>query len=305
MTPARISLAGPIHKLTPQSAAWPGGFNALAEPPAQIYVAGRLPDASAIPIAIVGTRYASEDACCFTRRLARELCGHGAVIVSGGAAGIDAAAHEGALEAGGVTVSILATGLVRAYPSQHAQLFGRIARTGALLCEQERPTRRAYEFLRRNRLIAALAQSVVIVQAPARSGALSTARWAKTLGRPLFVVPSAPWDEHGWGGLGLLREDAEVCISASDILSVANKGARPPDRAPLGAADRSQQASHLQGLSPKVRRVLAQVRSGVHHPDDISVTLDMNVAEVQEGLLDLVLRGVCRQRSDGGYVCDR
>jgi len=96
-----------------------------------------------------------------------------------------------------------------------------------------------------------------------------------------------------------------VCISASDILSVANMGPKLLDRAPLSAADLGQQVSHLRRLSAKAKQVLSQVRRGVHHPDDISVTLDMNVAEVQEALLDLVLRGVCRQRSDGGYVCDR
>jgi len=297
---ARILLNEAPRRLTRQCPEWPQGLADLAEPPAQLFVGGQLPPL-AHSVAIVGTRAADEEACRFTRQLARELAQAGAVIVSGGAAGIDGEAHRGALEVGGRTVAILALGLHRAYPAQHAPLFAQIARSGALLCETEvqpEPAR-GYLFLRRNRLIAALADTLVVVQAPYKSGALSTAREAKRLKRHVFAVPAAPWDLRGTGCLELLRTGTEICSSAADILSVAGLG-RP---ARVGAARKSRKnVSDNDGLAKEVRSVWRVARNGPVHPDQISATLDMPAAEVQEALLTLLLLGLCRQRADGTYV---
>jgi DNA processing protein len=190
---------------------------------------------------------------------------------------------------------------VNAYPRQHAGLFAAIARSGGLVCEfADKPVGGGWLFLQRNRLIAALATTVVVVQAPYKSGALSTAHWAKSLGRRMLVVPAAPWDEHGKGCLELLRSGAEICTSAMDILLV------PPSE-PRGRRKRSRlpkELNHHATLAPCSRTVWKCVRCGVSHPDEIAATLDMPAAEVQEALLDLLLRGLCRQRADGGYVAD-
>ncbi|MET0389605.1 MAG: DNA-processing protein DprA [Polyangiales bacterium] len=297
---ARIRLSSPTRRLSPDTADWPRALNDLAAPPAQLHVAGILPDPAAPAIAIVGTRFASDDALRFARQLGRDLADAGVVVVSGGAAGIDAAAHAGALERGGRTVAVLATGLVEAYPHQHAPLFERIAQQGALVSESEHKLGGArWSFLRRNRLIAALSASVVVVQAPSRSGALSTARWGRTLGRKVWAVPSSPWDEHGRGCVELLRSGAEICTSAVDLLSVA------PARSGVAArrgSKSAKQSKDSDGLEAPVRRVWQKVRRGASHPDAIGAALDMPAAEVQEALLSLVLLGLCRRRSDGCYV---
>ena len=296
---ARIPLKRPIYTLHPGSEKWPAGLADLRDSPDQLFVAGSLPDADQ-RVAIVGTRFADADGLEFARQLARELSRAGAVIVSGGAAGIDSAAHLGALDAGGKTVAVLATGLINAYPKQNAKLFATIAENGALVCETEgRRASGGWIFLRRNRLIAALAQTVVVVQAPSRSGALATARVALTLKRRVFAVPSAPWSVRGTGCLQLLRSGAEICASAADILSLPTRG--------LGdASDESQgpvkDANDLNGLGSGTQAVWEHLRWGPCHPDGIADALDMKAAEVQEALLTLVLRGLCRQRADGNYV---
>jgi len=296
---ARIDLAEPIQTLLPGCSHWPAQLNDLRDPPQRLYLAGSPPpwvDA----VAIVGTRYASEDGTRFARELACALAAAGVVIVSGGAAGIDTAAHLGALDAGGVTVAVLATGLVDAYPSGNAGLFAKIARSGSLVCEQRgRSGAGGWQFLRRNRLIAAVARAVVVVQAPHRSGALATARLAIQLKRRVFAVPAAPWDPRGTGCLQLLKGGADVCASAADILSLATPGlwdAAGAQRRPV------KNANDLQDLGTAARAVLRVLRRGPCHPDGITTTLDMKAAEVQEALLTLELRGLCRQRADGNYV---
>jgi DNA processing protein len=271
----------------------------LPDCPERLFVAGTLPEASQT-VAIVGTRYADEDGLAFARTLARDLSAAGALIVSGGAAGIDSAAHLGALDAGGKTIAVLATGLIDAYPKQNAGLFAAIAQSGALVCECERRTGAGgWIFLRRNRLIAALAQIVVVVQAPARSGALATARLARGLKRRVFAVPSAPWSPRGTGCLQLLKGGAEICSSAADILSLPTRG--------LGERSGESQrlvkdANDLNSLGSGAQSVWRHLQWGPCHPDGISVALDMKAAEVQEALLTLVLCGLCRQRADGNYV---
>lgn len=295
---ARIQLPGPIEALVPGTPGWPQALADLPDCPERLFLAGSLPAASH-RVAIVGTRYADEDGLAFARKLARELAGAGALIISGGAAGIDSAAHLGALDAGGKTVAVLATGLVDAYPRNNAKLFATIAASGALVCETDRPARDGWIFLRRNRLIAALAQTVVVVQAPQRSGALATARLARKLKRRVFAVPSAPWNPRGTGCLQLLRGGAEICSSAADILSLPTRGlGEPSKRSQIPVKD----ANDLNSLGPGARAVLRQLRWGACHPDGIATALDMKAAEVQEALLTLVLCGLCRQRADGNYV---
>jgi DNA processing protein len=295
----RIPLVDATWTLHPTDAAWPVTLAELRAPPVCLNIAGQVPDL-ARAVAIVGTRFADPDAIAFAHRLAFELASRGSVIVSGGAAGIDAAAHEGALAAGGQTVAVLATGLDHAYPSHHASMFGQIAQSGALLSEFSGSARvpGGWVFLERNRLVAALAPSVVIIQAPARSGALSTARWAKKLKRRVFAVPAAPWDPRGTGCLELLSAGAEICTSAGDVLSLAPAAVAGSRRRRRVSGRDSSKFAALPAQARAVRRWLG-VRHA--HPDEISAALDMPAAEVQEALLTLMLSGICRQRPDGSY----
>jgi len=288
--------------LEPSNPCWPSRLLDLPETerPTQLVLSGPLPDLHGA-IAVVGTRAADEDALSFTRELGTQLALAGRVVISGGAHGIDSAAHRGCLDAGGTTVAVLATGLRRAYPSDHAPLFHAIAAHGALACEEPDPAPGdiyGSSFLKRNRLIAALADALVVVQAPARSGALSTARWARALGRPVFVVPSTPWQPRGVGCLDLLRSGAQICTSVMDVLSLPAPGADPSTR----KASRRHKSSHdIQGLSEPARALWRLLASAPRYPDELSVCLDMPAARVQEALLSLQLMGRIRRRVDGTY----
>ena len=252
-------------------------------------------------MAIVGTRHPDEEALLFTRELARDLCAAGVTIVSGGAYGIDAAAHEGAMDASGRTVAVLATGLRKAYPPRHGPLFGRIAENGALVTEaldEQKPFPAL--FLARNRLIAALAEAVVVVQAPRRSGALSTAHWAKRLGRTLLAVPAPPWEPRGEGCLELLRRGAKVCTSARDVLSVRSSEAHTHH-----AGSREQKGTAidlLAGLDENERNVLARLDCRPQYPDEIARKSGIAASRIQRSLLTLMLRGLAEERGDGRYA---
>jgi DNA processing protein len=300
MTRARILLDTPPRVMLPTDSDWPVQLSELRDPPEQLHIAGRLPRL-ARAVAIVGTRFVDEDARSFARDLGQQLAAAGWIVVSGGAAGIDAAAHRGALDAGGITVAVLATGLERAFPSENAGLFAHIARSGALVSEfsGHGTSGQGWVFLKRNRLVAALASAVVIVQAPARSGALSTARWAKDMKRRVFAVPAAPWDPRGTGCLELLSAGAEICTSAADVLSLSPTDAGQQTRLPFDNS--CKKLNDHEALPASARALWRWLRGRPSHPDQISTALDMPAAEVQEALLTLVLLGRCRQRVDGTY----
>jgi DNA processing protein len=196
--------------LAPGDRKWPWGLDALRDPPKRLWCAGELP---AGPwVAIVGSRAATP--------YGIDLARLGVAVVSGLARGIDAAAHRGALDAGGPTVAVLPSGLDRVTPPSHAELARAIARAGALVTEIESGAPRyASEFLERNRLIAATARATVVVEAAESSGALSTAAVAKRLGRPVLAVPGDVDRPTSRGTNHLLRGGARVCEGARDVLA--------------------------------------------------------------------------------------
>lgn len=274
--------------LAPDDGAWPAGLRDLPSPPRRLRVAGTLPPLAGA-VAIVGTRHADADGISFARGLAADLAAAGIAIISGGARGVDRAAHDGAFDAGRPTVAVLATGFDRAYPPVHADLLAAIARTGALVTEAPDgsppwPGR----FLERNRLVAALAETVVVVQAPARSGALSTAAWARRLGRRLFAVPGAPWDPRAEGCLRLLRRGAQVCTSVSDVLSVRPALAEPG----LGEGPpESRNSPDIEMLDEDAQIVLAALATRGCHPDEVAAVLNMAPGRLHGVLLGLELAG--------------
>ena len=220
---------------------FPPGLLDLGDPPAELHVRGVLPAPDRM-VAIVGSRAATPYGLTQAERLASDLAGLGCVVVSGLARGIDAAAHEGALAAGGATVAVLPGGLAAITPVQHRPLAERIARRGALVTEwpDDHGVTRA-QFVQRNRLIAALAQATVVVEAAERSGALSTAAVARTLGRALLAVPGDVDRVTSRGANALLRAGAKVCESAADVLA-ALPAPLPGDR---GAGEEARLAAAL------------------------------------------------------------
>jgi len=181
--------------LAPLDGAYPSRLRSLARPPATITVCGGSLEADRV-VAIVGSRKAHPKAVAFARTLAGALARADVVVASGGAVGIDAAAHEGVLEAGGRTWCLAGTGELHCFPPHHAPLFARIASGPGVMVWPFPPDldARARAFRERNRVLVALSDAVVVVQAALRSGALSTAARALAQRKPLWVVPVSPWE---------------------------------------------------------------------------------------------------------------
>lgn len=290
--------------LTPDAPGWPGQLEALTRPPSALHLLGALPPL-ARAVAIVGTRRPDAAAERFTRTLAGDLARAGCPIVSGGAFGIDAAAHLGALEAGGLTIAVLASGLGRPYPAGNRALFARIVTQGALLSEAgEAGTLHRGAFLERNRIVAALGQVIIVVQAPHKSGALSTAAHARKLGRPVLAVPHAPWQPQGAGCLTLLRGGAGVCNGVADVLSLSalEGGERLLPTPPRTSPGRPVKASKYHDLDEDERRVVEALGEGPATADGVCDRSALPAPRVQRAILMLLLSKVIQEVSCGRYA---
>ena len=263
--PSTVSVASVVHP------SYPVRLRELTRRPDPLWFVGRLPAAGERGVAIVGSRAASSTGRQRARAIAASLVRSGFFIVSGGALGIDAAAHEGALEAGGTTFAVLGCGADVVYPDRHAPLFARIAERGGLMSEyppgaQPRPGC----FPARNRLVAALAEAVVVVDARRASGALITARLALEQGRVLAAVPgSAGTDQLIAAGLAAPVADGQdvlrrMAAGGAALTRPAAPEAIAPVLAALGAdPDSAAGIARKLGLPlPAALGVLAEAELG-------------------------------------------
>lgn len=201
--------------------AYPEVLRRLACPPAVVWLDGPLPLATPHCAAIVGTRRATRDGLRLAYEVARDLAERGVRVVSGLAAGIDAAAHRGALDAGGETVAVLGCGIDRVYPAANADLYERVRAAGLLVSEFPPGTRPARShFPRRNRIVAALAHAVLVVEAGEKSGALITAHHALDIGLDVAACPGSPLSVSHVGSNGLLRDGATLVTDATDVCAL-------------------------------------------------------------------------------------
>lgn len=200
-------------------ASYPAQLDAIPDPPPLLFALGNTDLLHAAQVAVVGSRHPTAAGRSLAARIAGDLTRHGLVITSGMARGIDAAAHEAALAAGGKTIAVCGTGLDICYPAQHRALFERIAREGLVLSEFAPGTPpRAAHFPQRNRIISGLARGVVVIEAAANSGSLITARHALAQGREVFAVPGSPLNPLAAGCLALIRQGAALVRDTADIL---------------------------------------------------------------------------------------
>jgi len=201
-------------------AGYPDALLDLKDPPRRLYVQGDALPERARAVAIVGTRSATSYGLRLASRLAADLAARGLVVVSGLARGVDAAAHEAALEAPGRTLAVIPSALDHVTPATHAGLAARIVQSGALVSEvaEGGPFGRG-AFVRRNRIIAALAGATVVVEAGEESGALATAAVARSLGRAVLAVPGDVDRPGAQGTLALLRAGARPCADAADVIA--------------------------------------------------------------------------------------
>ena len=197
---------------------YPAALKEIADPPIVLYVKGNLPAKDDVVIAIVGSRSATAYGLGIAEKFAMRIVEAGAAVISGMARGIDAAAHRSALKAFGRTVGVLGCGLDIVYPLQNKELYAEVADRGCLISEfpfgaEPMP----YNFPRRNRIVSALSQGVVVVEANARSGALITAEFALEQGREVYAIPGRIDSPQSRGPLELLRHGAKLAICVDDI----------------------------------------------------------------------------------------
>jgi DNA processing protein len=303
MRPPLHDALTPRYRIQPDSALWPPALCDLAHPPACLEIAGQLP-AWEQAVAVVGTRHPTREAARCARQLGHDLAAAGRVVVSGGAQGIDSEAHCGALEAGGLTVAVMGTPLSRPYPARNVELFCKITQRGCVLSEVlDGDAMYPERFLARNRLIAALTSVVIVVQAPLASGALSTAAEARTLGRPVLVVPYAPWEERGAGGVALLAAGAGVCRDSRDVLSLA--AASPAAGAPRSSKTnprRPTKAQEIQGLDDDEQAVWDALQGAAQAADELCEATGLAAPRVQRAILMLLLSRAIQEEGSGRYA---
>lgn len=277
---ATIAASGSRY-LEAGSPGYPASLRDLVDPPFGLFAMGdweslRERIEVAPRIAIVGSRKASAAGTAFAERLATQLAALGAIVVSGLARGIDAAAHDGALAGGGLTIGVLGCGCDIVYPAGSAERYRRVAASGLVLSEYWPGTRPApWRFPARNRIVAGLAHAIVVVEAAGRSGALITADFGLELGRSVLAVPGLPGSPRVEGCHALLRSGAALCERVEDVL----------DELPGVDWDTSQPAA--QPEDARARAVLAALADAPLTPDETAEILGMDIPEAA-GLIALL-----------------
>jgi len=290
------------HLLTLADPRYPGQLREIHDPPPVLYVLGD-PEVLAYPaIAIVGSRHPTPAGRDIARAFARHLAGNGLIVNSGLALGIDAAAHEGALHADGLTVAVAGTGVDRVYPSRHADLARRIGEHGALVSELPigtRPTREA--FPRRNRILSGLATGTLVVEAALRSGSLITARCALEQGRELFAIPGSIHNPLARGCHALLRQGAKLVETADDVLEELAPVIGPVPSAGTEGDKETCAPACANEEDPDYARLLACLDWEPRGVDELARASGLSAASVASMLLRLELDGVIRTVPGGLY----
>jgi DNA processing protein len=270
----------------------------MSPPEPRLRARGRWPPPNGPRVAIVGSRRPSPYGEAVAEQLGLDLARAGVIVVSGLALGIDAAAHRGALNGGGVTVAVMGTGVDVIYPSAHTVLAEAILAAGGALVSQfpDGTAPRRHHFPARNHTIAALSDVVVVVEAAEGSGALITAEAALDLHKEVMAVPGSVFSPLSVGTHGLLRDGAGLVQNARDVLAALHLAGEVLDD-PL-ATPRSlgfRLPKHRDGILSHLSDVLAV------NAADLARKLQLPIAEVLGRLTSLELEGAVK-RHQGGYV---
>jgi DNA processing protein len=292
---AQAPADAPRRVLTLGDADYPARWLQSPDPPLRVYLAG---DASRIredAVAVVGSRHATPQGLDNARAFARALGERGWTVVSGLAIGIDAAAHEGALDTPGGTVAVIGCGPDVVYPPRHRGLYARIASDGALISEfpPGTPPKPAH-FPQRNRLIAALGRGTLVVEAALQSGSLITARLALEVGAEVFAIPGSIHSPQSRGCHALIQQGAKLVTSADDILdelgALSDRPRNPPATGPA-TTDAATPAADEMAEDP----LLAAMGWEPISLDDLSAHTGRPAADLAARLLDLELQGRVRR----------
>ncbi len=280
---------------------YPPRLRTIADPPPVLYVKGELRAEDDRAVAVVGSRIASEYGRRVAYHLCRDLASLGFTVVSGMARGLDGAAHEAALGAGGRTIAVLGSGVDRPYPPEHEKLYHRIRENGAVISELPMGTRPlAFNFPARNRLISGLSLGVVVVEATEKSGSLITAALALEQGREVFAVPGEVGASRSRGTHRLIRQGAKLVESAADIVEEI----APQLLKRAGAPGSGVERLLPQQARAEARKIYALLRERSAQIDDVIESSGLPPAEVSEILLELELQGYIRQLPGKRYTAE-
>lgn len=297
---------------------YPRVLQEIQDPPALLFLQGALHDTDRVGVGIVGSRHATPYGRATAERLAQELAGQGLTVISGGAVGIDSAAHRGALAAGGRTVAVLGCGLDVDYPRENRTLFERIALSGALISEYPPGAQpEAWRFPLRNRIISGLAQGILVIEAPRQSGALITARFAAEHGRTVMTVPGNIDRPASQGSNDLLKDGAVPVTENADVLRALHMLALParPEHqsviplewdtdpgATLGADAPAVSRPASADLTAGQKRLLACLSLTPRHIDAVAQEAGVSIVQAGVEMTLLELGGLAHRLPGNAYI---
>lgn len=273
-----------INTVTPDESNYLKIVNSIAKKPIKLYYAGTIPAQRIATVAIVGTRRPSTYGKEVTHRLAFDLASRGVVIVSGLALGVDAIAHQAALEAGGHTIAVLGNPLPEIAPRSNRSIGESILLNGGALLTEYQQGSRVYpsNFLERNRIVSGISDAIIITEATTRSGTLNTAAHALEQGKDVFVVPGNITSPLSAGCNALIKQGAQVVTEYQDVLQVI---------APNLTTE--QQLLPL-GQNELETKIIGLIASGVRDGEDISRQCDVSSGELNSALTMLEISGTIR-----------
>ncbi len=280
-----------IDILTPEDEYFPKVLLSISSPVQVLYSLGKVPDWDEIlSVAVVGTRYFTEYGQTATERISRELAEEGVTIVSGMARGIDSFALKSALRVGAPTVAVMGCGLETAYPAENRKLMDSIIETGCALSEYPpyAPPKKEH-FPQRNRIVSGIADAVLAVEAPLKSGTLITARLAMEMGRTLFAVPGNIFAKNSKGTNMLIKNGALPATCGEDILEAfpirRHKLEKPVKFEPEETPKIEEKA--IDGISEEENKVIALLKTGNMHIEELAARVDMTIPELN-GILPML-----------------
>ncbi|MBC7288295.1 MAG: DNA-protecting protein DprA [Armatimonadetes bacterium] len=277
------------------SAEYPRLLREIPEPPPLLYVQGQLLPRDELSVAVVGTRKCTPYGRSVSRRLGYDLAARGLTVVSGMALGIDGEAHRGALEAGGRTIAVLGCGIDLTYPRQHEDLRKEIVASGAVISELPPGTTPSRDqFPKRNRIISGLSLGVVVVEAPAGSGALITARLAAEQGREVMAIPGDITRAESRGCNELIRDGATLVQQVDDVIEALNVSPEPV--AP------TLETGSAPSLPPDEARVYDSLSTEPRTVDELVQATGLDSPRVMAALMLLEIKGLVRRFGGGTYA---
>lgn len=300
--------------VVPTDIAYPAGLRKLPDKPLVLYVDGEISCLRGrVIVGVVGTRKPSYESITVARRISGDLAAAGVVVVSGGALGIDSAAHEGALSKKGKTVCVLGCGLGTDYLMENEALRRDISKNGAVVTEYPPFTKASrYTFPERNRIISGMSHGLLVVEAGAKSGSLITAKRANEQGRDVFAIPGSVLISAYTGVNSLIKDGAKAVTNASDILETY--AAMYPDRLDLSAVEEKPVEADPKPEKKKPRKRLVSGMGGdadtifnllgyePMHPDDLCAESGLPMPKVITALLQLEIGDLIEQTGGKLYV---